>query len=276
MADVEALLNAGLSVEQIQQLHQLMQMYESMGYSPDQAQQMIGGGGNLNQATGWGYMDPKVKLILGWLSSMLGAGEMAGYVPSDLLGTSGLMPTLAREQYQTGTMFDLANLMANPRDMAQLAQLSQLAGGTPFGTAAAEGMPLTGEGFQTLIDNLLGFIPGAGGGNGSTAPSGTQGLVPAGAGTAAAAEQYPKTQGRNRIVDPEHWALGEGLPADLEAKIAAADNPAAKRAGYEHLREIVRKIASGRAGKIWGAGANKAAIEKARQAFQLRTGLPGG
>jgi hypothetical protein len=112
---------------------------------------------NLNVATGSSFSDSIMQMLLGILSGKLSASEMAGYLPGNLLGMEGTLPTLARQQYQTGTMFDLADLLGNPRDAAQLQYLSQLAGGgDPFAMAQSTNTPLTGEGWETLIDNLTG------------------------------------------------------------------------------------------------------------------------
>jgi hypothetical protein len=149
-------------------MNPLQILYDDMirqGMNPEQwmaayqasQQQQPTTGSNMNVATGSTFADYIMQMLLGILSGKLSASEMAGYLPGDLLGMEGTLPTLARQQYQTGTMFDLANLMGNPRDAAQLSALSQLAGsGDPFATAQATNTPLTGEGWQTLINNLTG------------------------------------------------------------------------------------------------------------------------
>ena len=61
-------------------------------------------------------------------------------------------PTFEREQWRQSVMANLANLLANPRDSEQLAQLSKQYGGSYL----ESGQPLVGENWQNVISYLQG------------------------------------------------------------------------------------------------------------------------
>lgn len=187
-------------------------------------------GNNLNVATGSAFTDAIMQMLLGILSGKLSASEMAGYLPGDLLGMEGVLPTLARQQYQSGTMFDLASLLANPRDAAQLQYLSTLAGGgDPFGTAQATNTPLTGEGWQTLIDNLTqrnqAPTPSA-----ATNPTGTSPTTPN-----ATAQRALDTYAR--ATQAERDALARATPEELAALWQGGQAPGMAKGGQMVINE---------------------------------------
>jgi hypothetical protein len=115
---------------------------------------------DINIGGGYGYVDPIVQYLVNWLMQQMAAGQAAGYVPGGYLGLEWLLPTLGREEFRSGTIFNLAELMGNPRDWGQLKDVYSLSGtASPISSAVSQGMPFVGEDWTALIDNLAAMIP---------------------------------------------------------------------------------------------------------------------
>jgi len=162
------------------------------------------------------------------------------------LGAQAYGMAQAGEQARMGTGQQLMNeLIRLQQDPFNIVTALQAYGATPSATPMAADIEATGgmaeyaQRGMPAPEDIWGYAP--------PQPSWLDAYMP-GAGGAAAGAGAGAARATAGPVDPSHWMLQYGpgeYPADIQAKIAAAQNPAAKQAGYEELRKVVEHIAGG-------------------------------